>query len=53
MIATYGNSDSRWTTQPSAGYPGRSEELAGGVLMYVEEKRRRDNEGVRLKANCR
>ena len=33
------------------GDRGGSEELAGGVLWYVEEKRRSDNEGIRLNAN--
>jgi len=31
---------------------GGGEELAGGVLKYVEEKRRNDNEGIDAKGNC-
>jgi hypothetical protein len=43
---------SRWTTQPSAGYPaGGSEEMTKAYSEVRRGKRRSDNEGIHLKAN--
>ena len=47
MIATYGVLAFKMETEAAA----RS--LPEACSMYVEEKRHSDNEGIRLKANCR